>query len=268
MLALLDEPVVVSGRRPSRHSLARLAAGELEGEARASVEAAAAESEPAQRLIRELDADRAAFRMQHPRAAFEAALEARRGSRGRAWWWMPAGALVAAAAAVALTWVPTEPTAAGVSVAPVAPQTRLKAAPGLTFHVQREGQVEAGTPGGVYYPGDRIQLRYTTGTHRHLVVVSLDSRGAVTPFYDAGGRSLDIEPGVEQLLEGSVTLDGALGSERILGCFSERPVDTDDLVEAGRRALVAAGGDPAKVARLEVGCAQATFLIDKRRRAR
>ncbi len=268
MLALLGDPVVAPGRRPTRHSLARLEAGELDGEARAQVEAAMSESEPAQRLMRELEADREAFRVQHPRAAFLEALDARRGRRSRTWWWAPAGVLAAAAAAVALTWVPTQQTAAGVSVAPVAPVTRLKAAPGLTFHVERDGRVQVGDAGGVYHPGDRIQLRYTTGTHRHLVVVSLDSSGAVTPFYDADGRSLDIEPGVKQLLDGSVTLDGALGPERILGCFSERSVDTGEIIEAGRRALAAAGGDPAKVARLDIGCAQATFLIDKRRRER
>ncbi len=251
MMALLQEPV--ANGRPTRHTLARMEAGEIPEE----IDTAAAEG-----LVRELRADREAFLATRPTATFLAGIEARRRRKRPLRWLVPTSAFAAAAAAALLTWVPAEQVAE--SVAP--PVTRLKAAPGLSFHVQRDGAVADGTPGGVYHPGDRIQLRYSTGAHRHLVVVSLDSSGAVTPFYDAGGRSLGIEPGVAQLLDGSVELDGALGPERIVGCFSEEPLSTARIVKSGEAALAAAGGDPARVDRLDAACAQATFLIDKRRR--
>ena len=250
MLALLDEPVVAN--RPSRHTLARIETGEVAGDG---------EAHP---LVRELEADREAFLLLHPAGRFADALETRRTRRR---WWraqvaLPVVLVAAAAAVVALSWVPADER----GMRAVQQETRLKAAPDLSFHVERDGVVEAGQAGGVYHPGDRIQLRYSTGSHRHLVVVSLDSAGAVTPFYDAAGRSLDIEPGVQRLLDGSITLDAALGVERIVGCFSDEALPTDEIVKAARDALAEAGGDPAKLSRLQVPCAQATFLIDKRER--
>ncbi len=246
MIALLDDPVVAN--RPSRHTLAQVEAGELAGD----------QSHP---LVRELAADREAFLLLHPPHRFAAALEERkaRGRWRRAQFIFPVVLVASAAAVVAFTWVPNMPLE-------VTQQTRIKAAPGLSFHVERNGMTQPGTAGGVYHPGERIQLRYSTGTHRHLVVVSLDSSGSVTAFYDAAGHSLDIEPGVQRLLAGSIILDGSLGPERIVGCFSNEALPTEDVVKAARDALRTAGGDPAKVKRLGADCAQATFLIDKRAR--
>ena len=121
-----------------------------------------------------------------------------------------------------------------------------------------------GLPGAAYHPGDSLQLRYTTPAHRHLLVVSLDGHGAVTAFYERWGRSLSIEPGVAQLLQTSVVLDDAVGPERIIGCFSHAPLRTSQALEAGRRALAAAGGDPRAVESLDLPCDQTSFLIEKR----
>ena len=136
----------------------------------------------------------------------------------------------------------------------------------LEYHVLADGVVRRGLPGSTVHPGDRIQLRYSTPEHPWLVVVSLDSRGAVTPFYDDAGRSLAISPGVGRLLEGSIELDDALGPERLIGCFSEEPLATDRVVAAGRAALAAAGGDPAAVEGLDLTCRQAALTIDKQSR--
>ena len=135
---------------------------------------------------------------------------------------------------------------------------------GLDFVAEVDGAVAPGRPGGTYRPGDRIQLRYTAPAATYLVVVSLDSRGAVTAFYDDAGRSLALEPGVARVLDGSVVLDDALGPERVVGCFADAPVATGEVVAAGRRALRAAGGDPAATGPLDLPCEQATFLIHKR----
>lgn len=257
MLALLEAEPVAPGHL-SRAALHRVLGAEADAAARAHAEGCP----HCRARLDALDAERRAFLSAHPPAAFAAALEARRRA-ARPWWrrvWLPGAglALAAAAAAVLLLARPT--------VEPPPPTTRVKAAVGLSFHVRAGDTVRDGQPGAVLHPGDAIQLRYSTPAHRHLVVVSLDGRGAVTPFYDDAGRSLAIEPGAARLLEGSVVLDDALGTERVVGCFSPTPLDTDAVVTAARAALRVAGGDPRAVERLPLDCAQATFTFEKKAR--
>ncbi len=215
-----------------------------------------------------LAAHRDAFRAQHPPAAFMAQLAARRAAQ-RPWWRRPValaagiGLLAAAAAVIIAVQAPVAPAPSGHGAAS---GTRIKGGVGLSFHVRSADGVRDGAPGAVLHPGDAIQLRYSTPAHRHLVVVSLDSRGAVTPFYEAGGHSLAIEPGSGQLLAGSVVLDDALGPERVVGCFSDAPLNTAAVLAAGRDALAASGGDPTQVSRLPLDCAQTAFTIVKQPR--
>ncbi len=237
--------------KPGAHTVARIHAGEIPDP-----------GVDADRLA-ELEAERRAFLTSRPTSAFTAAIEARRNQqsdlRSRLRNRLRFGGVftfaVAAAASAVFFVGPPEPTEVAT--------TRLKAGVGLSFHVRSGDQVQDGQPGGAYHPGDAIQLRYTSGVHEHLLILSLDATGAVTPFYDQDGRSLSVAPGVAQLLEGSVVLDDALGPEVIFGCFSEAPLDTDAVAAAGRAALQEAGGDPSRVERLDVDCVQARLLIHK-----
>ena len=264
-LALLDEPVVPEGR-VSRHALLQLETGEVEGEARAVIEAAVAASPEDQARLQDLAAERDAFFARRPVAAFEAAIAARQRptvwARIRAWIGGPTGFSGLAVAAAAALVLAVTPRIEG----PARRGTTLKGGVELTFHVKAGDEVIDGVPGGIYHPDDRIQLRYSTPSHRYLIVVSIDGRGAVTPFYDDDGRSLAIEPGVRRLLERSVVLDDALGPERIIGCFSREGLDTDEVVAAAEEALEDAGGEPSDVETLDIDCHQRTFLIEKRPR--
>lgn len=259
MLALLESPPVTPGHL-GHTRLRQLAAGEPIDPALA---AHAADCPHCRARLDALEADRRAFLARRPTGALLAALEAR--ASAPPWWrrWLPAlggGLLLAGAAALALTWAPAAP-------APPEPDgVRLKAAVGLSFHVRTPAGVSDGVPGGTYHPGDAIQLRYNSPAYEHLVVVSIDGRGTVTPFYDADGHSLGIEPGVGKLLDGSVILDDAEGTERIIGCFSPEPLDTATVVAAAEAALADAEGDSAAIDRLAVDCAQAAFTIEKRPR--
>ena len=249
-----------------RHTLARLRAGELTGEPREEAEAHLAGCARCEARVEAMRQDAADFLARRPAAALTGALATR--ERGPGLWerlrrllTRPALGLGLAAAVTAGLVLTVWP---GPSEGPPdEPKTRLKTAVALEFHVLSGGAVSHGTSGDTLHPGDRIQLRYSTPEHGWLVVVSLDSRGAVTPFYDSDGRSLAIEPGVAHLLDGSIELDDALGPERLLGCFSRKPLSTARVVAAGQRALAAAGGDPAAVSALDVPCAQATVIIRK-----
>ena len=141
--------------------------------------------------------------------------------------------------------------------------TRLKVPCGLGFSVLREGQAHRGADGERCRAGERIRVTYSRPRDGYLIIVSLDSSGAVTPFYDDDGRSLRSAAGVERALEGAIELDAAAGPERVLGCFSDQPLETSVVVAAAERALATAGGDPRSVRRLELPCDQAGFVIIK-----
>ncbi len=261
---LLERSPVASGHFGA-HTLAQYAASELGSERHAEVAAHLAGCDRCRARLDDEDAERRAFLARRPTGAFLAALERR---RPEPWWrrfrWQPwLGAALAAAAMVALV----VQSGALTNADGPGSRNRLKTAFDLSFHVRSGDVIELGKPGGIYHPGDAIQLRYSSPTEGHLVVVSVDSAGAATAFYDASGQSLQIAPAVAELLDGSVVLDDALGPERVIGCFSDTPLATDDVLGAARAALDAAGGDPRAVGALDVPCRQIGFLIDKQRPA-
>ena len=265
-IVALEMPSQMPKREHLGHAtLARWAASELRGAARDTAAAHIEGCAQCQARLKEMEAQRRAFLVQRPTSRFLADLEAR---RPKPWLrrWAPSfgGLLLAAAAALWFVVLAPNPGPTTPGVLPDVHHTRIKSGVGLSFHVRTVDGIHEGQPGGVYHPGDAIQLRYTSPGPVHLLVVSLDSSGAVTPFYDAQGRSLTIEPGTAQLLEGSVVLDDTLGAERVIGCFSREPLSTQAVIEAGEAALKAAGGDPKAVERLDLDCIQTGFTILKR----
>jgi hypothetical protein len=128
-----------------------------------------------------------------------------------------------------------------------------------------DGRVSRVSPGEALLPGDRLRFEVAAPADAFVAVISLDGRGAVTPFVPATGNTTAIGRGT-QLLDGAVRLDDALGPERImlLGCPDPMPVA--DLVAAGRAALARAQGAPADVGRLDLPCTQTSFWIRKEAR--
>ncbi len=183
------------------------------------------------------------------------------------WLLSPAGAglgFAAAAACVALlVWVaPGQGPVSRLRDAGIG-GTRLKAAYGLGFVLRRGDTNSPGADGQRCRAGDRIRVTYTSPADGYLTVVSMDSAGAVTPFYDADGASLPAPAGVQRMLQGAIELDAVSGPERILGCFSAQPLATRDVVAAAAKALGAARGDPRGALDLALPCKQASFVIVK-----
>ncbi|WP_373048629.1 hypothetical protein [Vulgatibacter sp.] len=123
----------------------------------------------------------------------------------------------------------------------------------------QDGNVERVLPGDPLAPGDAIRFEVSAPEEAWVAIVGVDSAQVVTPYVQ--GASL---PAGEQVLPGSIVLDETLGAERIVAVFCDGPVATEKLVDAGKRALAAAGGDPAAVVDLAVpDCRQSSVLIRK-----
>jgi hypothetical protein len=98
--------------------------------------------------------------------------------------------------------------------------------------------ISAADDGVELVEGDAIQLRYHSGPHRYLLVISIDGARKVTPWYPAAaeGMSLPIARG-QGTLDGSIVLDDALGAEQVIGFFTSEPLRVADVVSAMERRL-------------------------------
>lgn len=169
----------------------------------------------------------AAYLKRRPPEQFLAKLARReRAQKQRRRFWIPALGLVLSAALVVLVVVPftSGDQAEGI---------RLK---GEAFRViaLREG---ASTPevvaeGERLREGDALRFGYRAERPGHLMVLDLDASGAASLFVPFEGTgSIPVTPGGDALLEGSVTLDDAVGAEWLFAVFSDRPLEAGPLLE-------------------------------------
>jgi hypothetical protein len=127
-----------------------------------------------------------------------------------------------------------------------------------------DGRVARIASGASLTPGEAVRFHIASSRAGHLAIVGIDAVQVVTPYAPAAGAGglIAVTPG-EHLLAGSIILDDTLGVERIVAVRCDEPVPIRDVVAAARRALAIAGGDPARVDRLELGCAQTSVAIVK-----
>ncbi|HEY4394017.1 MAG TPA: ACP synthase [Polyangia bacterium] len=166
-------------------------------------------------------------------------------------WALPTLAMAAAVALVV--------TFHGRTQAPLVegpPGVRLKGGAGMTVRIagaagQRTAQVEATE---TLAAGERLRLGYQSGGHRYLLSLSIDEHGAVTPLYPEQGASLTVSaavPSATHFLPDSVELTGA-GLERIIVVLSDQPIAVEAARAAARAAYDRAGGDLARLPKLEL----------------
>lgn len=178
------------------------------------------------------------------------AAQAARRSRKAPVWARIAGACAAAAAAVALFFVPAADEG-----------FRTKGSAALALIAKTDEGVARIYAGDTLAPGDAIRFEVEAPRDAWVAILGLDSAQVVTP-YVAGAA---IAAGEEQVLPGSIVLDETLGPERIVAVFCEAPIPPAKLVDAGMHALARAGGDPAGSLDLGLrGCVQSSVLIEKR----
>jgi hypothetical protein len=116
-----------------------------------------------------------------------------------------------------------------------APMNRTKGSAELQMFVRDPAGVKQGFDGMTLSAGDQIQFRYRAMGHRYLFVVSMDAKGTIAPLYpDAPSASIPIRPDGLQTLDGSVILDDGTGPERIFAVFSDEPMTYTALEQALR----------------------------------
>jgi hypothetical protein len=114
-------------------------------------------------------------------------------------------------------------------------------------------------PGDAVGSGDVLRFRVASDGGM-LALVAVDETGAITPYRDpapvAGGRDV--------MVDEAIALDDSRGAERVVAVLCDGPIAMTAIVEAARRALVVAGGDPRKLGSLGTGCKEAaTWFVQR-----
>ncbi len=162
------------------------------------------------------------------------------------------GALAAAAAVLLVTQIPNA--------------NRIKGGDALSLALREPGgHTEAVRPGQTLSPGDAV--RFVVNAREAgaaVVVLDLDSRGAVSAFAPAPGadQPQPFRAG-RQVLDGAVVLDDSVGPERLVALLCATPLSAAEAVAAGQRALAKAGGDLGAVKTLDLPCREAWFRFEK-----
>jgi hypothetical protein len=146
------------------------------------------------------------------------------------------------------------------------PRVRYKGGFQLSLVARRaDGHVERVTQGATLAPDDAIRFRVASDRNTWLVIVGVDTAGQVTPYVPQDGSALALPATHDRILDGSIILDDTEGSERVVALSCPKPLPVARAVEAGRRALKRAGGDPRRVGDFGLDCAQTSALFVKRR---
>ena len=244
-------------------ALRRRRAGESLGEAGPAIEAHAATCADCRARLRALDDEQRRFEQAISFDRFAAGVEraargARAPRRARPRLWMTAPALaVAAAVVLVVTFHGPNPP----------PESRIKGGAGMTVRIagvagQRTARLDAAEP---LAAGDRLRIGYNRGGHPYLLSLSIDDRGEVTPLYPEAGRSLSIDArdrDATHFLPDSVELTGA-GLETIVVLLSDQPIEVEAARRAARAAYDRAGGDLARLPKLDLPSEQFTRTFAK-----
>ncbi len=208
--------------------------GILPLDARAEVESHLSACPGCQAAFRAIEDDYQVFQESVlPRTAFDVVkrAQARGGSRGTAWRLWVALPLAGATVAVALLVVILTSVDTGNGRGAV----RVKGDPALRIYAKRGESVFTVRPGDRLRPGDRIRFVIEPAGSRYLLIVSQSATGALSLYHPPkAAGSGELRPGRAEL-PGSIELDEAPGTERIISVFSNSPLLVEEVMESLRR---------------------------------
>jgi hypothetical protein len=250
--------------------LRRFRLGELASADREEISRHTTDCSPCRARLRSLDEEQRQFERDIPFERFAGGVErARRVPRvhPRRVWSVAAVAL-AAAAALVLVLRPGGEQAERLDR--VAGTNRIKGASLGTIQIAaRDGRQRVAASGRAeaLASGERVRLGFRSPQAAHLVAVSIDDAGIVTPLYPERGPGLAVEARAQvTYLPDSLEFTGQ-GRERVFLLLSERPLGVDEVVQAARAAHARAQGDLRAVTAVAVSdeakVAQFTWLFHK-----
>ncbi|HLP42326.1 MAG TPA: hypothetical protein VK465_12520 [Fibrobacteria bacterium] len=123
---------------------------------------------------------------------------------------------------------------------------RAKGGSTFNFHFRRDGKVLPGSLDSVYRSGDELQFVYSSGTHAHVTLASVDAEGTVSLYRreaDPKVASLPAEQGGLVSFPFSVTLDDARGGELFVLLLSSVSLPAEAVESWLSAAYDGAGGD-------------------------
>ena len=146
------------------------------------------------------------------------------------------------------------------------PYGGLKGGAALTVYARHpDGTVRPVQSGDTVLPGEQLRFQVSTPQAAYVLVMGLDATGHVSLYAPSGPERapVHLEGHRNTLLENSVELDDAPGTERLIAVFcSERP-DIPHALAVAMRALHASGDQPEKVEVLGLSCLERSVLLRK-----
>jgi hypothetical protein len=259
-------------KAPSQLALERFVAGDASPDQAARVREWLAQEPAAQAAVAAIVQNNAEVLAQYPPRVMAAAIRTRaERTQPRAQWaaLRLAGAAAAAAIAVAVLWPASalDPAAPATSGPPTETRelTRLKGgAPSLQIYRLTERGAEALDARSVLAPGDRLQLEVQAANSAHVVVLSLDGRGATTLHYPESERATTAWSGQAQPvpLPHSYELDDAPQFERFFIVASNAPIDVAAVLRAAR-GLAEQGSARSALLALPADMTQSSIVLSK-----
>lgn len=101
----------------------------------------------------------------------------------------------------------------------------IKGETSISFYVQNsDGTIEQRTD-RIYYPGEKIQIKYSSLDYDYLMPLSIDTAGNIYSYLPSKkDSSFKIEKGAGVPFPNSIKLDNYLGKELFINIFSNKPL--------------------------------------------
>jgi hypothetical protein len=250
--------------------LERFRLRELPADEMATVAAAIATDDELRRRLEQLEAGDREVLEQLPPRAVAAAVRARYerspadpGCRLRLW--QPALAVAAVLVVVAGLTLLGPGRGPATADLPRLEPTRIKGLrPEVLLFRKTANGAEPLTRASVAHPGDVVQLAYQAAGRRYGVIVSVDSRGVVTPHLPrSGSRAAELTVGSNVPLATAYELDDAPRWEVFYIVAAPAPFDVAVVADAARAASVPTAAAAHIRLALPAGFEQSAFLLKK-----
>ena len=111
--------------------------------------------------------------------------------------------------------------------------------------------------------GSRVAFSIRVSADASVVLVALEAPARTTLLSPITGPARRVHPGAAAVLPERWTLSKDPGRERFLAVLCNTPLPSATVVKAAERALQAAGGDPARIQTLDLGCPEAWASLER-----